>query len=67
MFSDNFFEIQARGILEKANVMSLTKQISENNRSVKTKVIVSADISVDEVSTEKVGSSDNYFKSQVTD
>ena len=46
--------------------MMFTKQDSENNRNVKTQMIVSADNSKQGVCGGKVWSSEGYFKDQVT-
>ena len=39
-------------MLKKANLMSLAKQVSDNNRNVKTQVVVTSDDSLEEVSVE---------------
>ena len=45
----------------------LTKQASESNRNVKTKVIVSSKKDPEEIAREKIWIKDGYFKDQVID
>ena len=45
-FLESFLERGAKRVLEKATIMMFTKQDSENNRNVKTQMIVSADNSL---------------------
>lgn len=61
-FLESFLERGAKRVLEKATIMMFTKQDSENNRNVKTQMIVSADNSKQGVCGGKVWSSEGYFK-----
>ena len=45
--------------------MPLTKQVSDNNRNVRTEMIVTADNALGEVFSERIWPQNNYFKSQV--
>lgn len=62
-FLESFLERGAKRILEKATIMMFTKQASENNRNVKTQMIVSADNSNQgDSSGGKMWPSEGYFK-----
>ena len=61
-FLESFLERGAKRVLEKATIMMFTKQASENNRNVKTQMIVSADNSNQGVCGGKVWPSDGCFK-----
>ena len=52
-FIDNSVELQAKEILEKANIMLLTKQISNSNRNDRSEMIVTTGNVFEEVSSER--------------
>lgn len=54
-------------VLGRANLKSLTNQLSENNINVRTQVKISTDDSLEEVSRESILLQDGYFRSPVTD
>lgn len=64
---DAALERGAKIVLEKANIMLLIKQASENNQNITTQMIVSANNSSQKVTGKKVWPSFGYFKEQVTD
>lgn len=57
----------AMSVLGRANLKSLTNQLSENNINVRTQVKISTDDSLEEVSRESILLQDGYFRSPVTD
>lgn len=52
-FIDNSVELQAKEVLEKANIMPLTKQISDSNRNDRSEMIVTTGNVFEEVSIER--------------
>ena len=54
-------------VLKKANVLTLTKLVTDKYKNIRTLIAATTDNSVEELSGQKIWPSDAYFKSQVTD
>ena len=58
----NFFVCKPSGPLENASVMVLTKEVTDNDRSLKTQLTISSKSSKEKISSERVWSNEGFFK-----
>ena len=58
----NFFVCKPSGPLENASVMVLTKEATDNDRSLKTQLTISSKSSKEKISSERVWSNEGFFK-----
>ena len=63
----NLIEMTAMNASKKANLLTLTKQVSNKERNFRAQIVATKENTLEKLSGQKVWPSDGYFKSQVTD
>ena len=53
-------------VLKKANLLSQTKQVSNNDKKITTQIAVTGDSALEKLPGQRIWPFDSYFKSQVT-